>query len=74
MKQGVGSSTSSTPHLSNHKSHVKKITCGILKHFIENCNDNGFNKLRFTIVDCLNVDGLTAVEISSKRKGSGEEH
>ena len=24
MKQGVGSSTSSTPHLSNHKSHVKK--------------------------------------------------
>ena len=35
-----------------------------MRHFIENCNDNGFKYLRFTIVDCLsNVDGLTDDEI-----------
>ena len=32
-----------------------------MRHFIGNCNDNGFNNLRFTIMDWLNnVDGLTA--------------
>ena len=62
MKQGVGSTTSWKPRLSNYKSHVKKkrLTCRIVRHFIENCNDNGFNNLRFTIVDSLNnVEGLT---------------
>ena len=62
MKQGVGSTTSWKPHLSNYKSHIKKrkLTCRIVKHFIEICNDNGFNNLRFTIVDCLNnVDSST---------------
>ena len=35
-----------------------------MRHFIENCNLNGFNNLRFTIVDCLNnVDCLTDNEI-----------
>ena len=35
-----------------------------MRHFIENCKDNGFNNLRFTIVDCLNnVDGLKDDEI-----------
>ena len=66
MKQGVGSTTSWKPHLSNYKSHIKKrkLTCRIVKHFIENCNDNGFNNLRFTIVDCLNnVDSLKNDEI-----------
>ena len=35
-----------------------------MRHFIENCNRNGFNNLRFTIVDCLNnVDCLTDNEM-----------
>ena len=35
-----------------------------MTHLFENCNDNGFNNLRFTVVDCLNnVDALTADEI-----------
>ena len=53
MKQGVGSTTSWKPCLSNYKSHIKKkkLTCRTVKHFIENCNDNGFNNLRFTKAD-----------------------
>ena len=35
-----------------------------MRHFTENCNDNGFKNLRFTIADCLNnVEGLTDDEI-----------
>ena len=31
-----------------------------MRHFIENCNDGGFNNMRFSIVDCLNnMEGLT---------------
>ena len=42
----------------------KKLTCRIVRQFSENCNDNGFKKLKFTIFDCLNnVDGLTDDEI-----------
>ena len=66
MKQGVGWTTSWKPRLSNYKSHVKKkkLACRTEKHFIENCNNNGFNNLRFTIVDCLyNEEGLTDDEI-----------
>ena len=62
MKQGVGSTTSWKPWLSNYKSHVKtkKVTCRIVRHLIENCNRNRFKNLRFTIADCLNnVHGLT---------------
>ena len=41
-----------------------KVFCRIVKHFIENCDDNGFNNLRFTIVDYLsNEDGLAADEM-----------
>ena len=33
-------------------------------HFIENCNDNRFNKLILTIFDCLNnVEGLADDDI-----------
>ena len=66
MKQGVGWTTSWKLRLSNYKSHVKKkeLAWRIVKHFIENCNNNGFNNLRCTIVDCLyNVEGLTVYEI-----------
>ena len=35
-----------------------------MRHFIENWSDNGFNNLRYTIVDCMNnADSLTADEI-----------
>ena len=66
MKQGIGTTTSWKPCLSIYKSHIekKKLTCRIVRHFIENCNENGFNNLRFIIVDCLNnVESLTDEEI-----------
>ena len=46
MKQGAGSTTSWKPRLSNYKSHVKKkkLTCRIMRRFIENRNDNGFER------------------------------
>ena len=52
LKQGFGSTTYWKSHLSNCKSHVKekKLACKIVRHVIENCNDNGFNNLRFTIL------------------------
>ena len=63
MKQGVGSTISWKPVSFNCKSHTKKKKVNV-KHFIENCNDNGFNNLRFTIADCLNnVDSLPRDEI-----------
>ena len=68
MKQGVSSTTSWKPRLPNYKSHVKKkkLTCRIVRHFIENCNDDGFNNLTFTIVDCLNnMEGLKDDEIDN---------
>ena len=35
-----------------------------MRHFIENCNDNGFSNFRFSIYDCLtNVEGLIDDEI-----------
>ena len=35
-----------------------------MRHFIENCNDNGFSNFRLSIIDCLtNVEGLTDDEI-----------
>ena len=68
MKQGVGSTTSWKSRLSNYKSHVKKrkLTFRIVRYFILKCNNNGFNTLRFTIVDCLyHVEGLTDDEIDN---------
>ena len=48
MKQGVGTTKSWKSRLSNCKSHVKKkkLTCRIVRHFIENCSDNRFDNLR----------------------------
>ena len=66
LKQGVGSTASWKLRLSYYKGHVKKrkLACGIVRHFIETCNDNWFNNLRFNIVDYLNnADGLTDDEI-----------
>ena len=43
---------------------MEKVAFKILKYFMEDYNSNGFNNLRFTIVDCLNnVDCLTTNEI-----------
>ena len=64
--QDVGWNTSCKPRLSNYKSHLKnkKLACRIERHFIENCNNNGFNNLRCTIDDCLfNEKGLIDDEI-----------
>ena len=69
MKQSVVSLTSWKPRLSNYKSYVekKKLICKTVRHFFENCNDNGFNSWRFTIVDCLNnVNESTADDINLK--------
>ena len=69
MKQSVGSLTSWKSRLSNYKSYVKKkkLICRTVRHFFENCNDNGFNNWRFTIVDCLNnVNESTADDINLK--------
>ena len=54
IKQGIGTTTSRKTRLSIYKSQIKKkkLTCTIVTHFIENCNDNGLNNLRFIIVDC----------------------
>ena len=44
--------------------NTNKENSRIVRHFIEKCNGDGFNNLRFTTVDCLNnVDSLTADEI-----------
>ena len=75
MKEGVGSTTSCKLRLSNYKSHVKKrkLTCRIVRNFIENWNNNGFKNLRFTIVDCLNnVNDLTDDEIDDLLSKKGK--
>ena len=56
--------------LLNDKSQVKKkkMTDRIVRHLIKKCNDNEFNNLRFTIVDCLNnVNGLTEWDTKSSQ-------
>ena len=68
LKQGVGSTTVWKPRLRNYKSHIKHglKTCGIAKHFIEECVDvdDPCGNLIFVIVDCLNnTDNLTLEEI-----------
>ena len=68
LKQGVGSTTVRKPRLRNYKSHIKHglKTCGIAKHFIEECVDldDPCGNLIFVIVDCLNnTDNLTLGEI-----------
>ena len=68
LKQGVGSTTVWKPRLRNYKSHIKLgiETCGIAKHFINDCVDieDPCGYLIFYIVDCLdNTDNLSLEEI-----------
>ena len=67
-KQGVGSTVSWKPRLSNYKSHIKKKvhSCRIVSHFIDECFDNDvpFKNLAFIIIDVVeNTNGLTHDEI-----------
>jgi hypothetical protein len=69
-KQGVGSTVSWKPRLSNYKSHITKgrETCGIVKHFINDCvnKDSPTGHLLFQIIDCLtDVDNLSSEEIDN---------
>lgn len=54
-KQGIGSTCNWKHRLANYKSHIKKqvISCQIVKHFIECCNDveNPTKYLRFILID-----------------------
>ena len=68
MEQGVGSTFDWKPRLSNYKSHIKNgiDTCGIVKHFIEDCvdQDDPCGNLIFFIIDGLNnTDGLSIEQI-----------
>ena len=55
-KQGVGSTTNWKPRLANYKSHIKmkRPTCRIARHFIDECIDTSLSNLRFIIVDIVN--------------------
>ena len=64
-KQGVGSTVDWKPRLRNYKSHVKKklLTCGIVKHFVEDCVDTSdpCGHIQFILVDCVtNADNLSS--------------
>ena len=64
--QGVGSTVSWKPRLSNYKSHIKKkiSSCCIVKHFLDCCKDLKY--LRFIILDKLNnIDNLSQSEIDA---------
>ena len=68
LQQGVGSTVAWKPRLRNYKSHIKcgVKSCGIAKHFIEECVDTSdpCGNLIFVIVDCLNnTENLTPEEI-----------
>ena len=63
QKQGVGSTVSLKPRLSNHKSHIKNNvkSCKIVRHFIKECK--GVSNLRFIMVYVLdNVDHFSSDE------------
>ena len=67
-EQGMGSTVSWKPRLSNYKSHIKQSvhSCKIVKHFIEKCNDPivPFKYLRFVILDVLtNTEPLSKNDI-----------
>mgnify|MGYP001794966372 FL=1 len=67
-KQGVGSTTNWKPRLANYKSHIKmkRLTCRIVRHFVEECVDNSLSNLRFIIVDKVNnTEGLDQKEIDN---------
>ena len=65
-KQGVGSTVSWKPRLSNYKSHIKNgiPTCRIVKHFINVCKNPTLKNMRFILVNALNnVDNISKEEI-----------
>lgn len=67
-KQGVGSTATWKPRLRNYKSHVRKKnrTCGIVKHFVDDCVDdlNPVGHMKFYLIDCLdNTEGMSCAEI-----------
>ena len=67
-KQGVGSTVSWKPRLSNYKSHIKKkvTSCQIVKHFLDECFDTAvpYKYLSFVILDVVNnCDNLSLQEI-----------
>ena len=69
-KQGVGSTFDWKPRLRNYKYHIKERlnTCGIVKHFVEDCVDNEdpCGNLLFYVIDGLNnTEGLTTEEIDN---------
>ena len=66
--QGVGSTVIWKPRLANYKYHIsKKVTsCGISKHFFQNCVDehNPCHHLKFIILDKIdNTDNLSDEQI-----------
>ena len=67
-QQGVGSTFEIKPRVRNYKYHIKEQlrTCGIVKHFLDECVDDGdpCGHLLFVIIDGLNnTDGLSTLEI-----------
>ena len=67
-KQGIGSTIRWKPRLSNYKSHIKKKikSCNIVKHFIDECNDNDnpCKYLSSVIIDHVNnTTNLTSKQI-----------
>ena len=66
--QGVGSTTTWKPRLSNYKSHIKNghNTCRIVRHFREVCTNitNPVEHLSFHIIDAVdNTGGLSPEQI-----------
>ena len=67
-KQGVGSTVSWKPRLSNYKSHIKNRveTCRIVKHFLNDCVDENLNNFYFIIVDVVNnIENLNKQELEN---------
>ena len=65
-KQGVGSTICWKLRLSNYKCHIKKgkPTCRIVRHFLDECNNEALQNIRFIIVDVVNnVENLTGEEV-----------
>ena len=45
---------------------MKRLTCRIVRHFVEECVDNSLSNLRFIIVDKVNnTEGLDQKEIDN---------
>ena len=65
-KQGIGSTITLKPRLSNYKLQIKNKlrTCRIVNHFIDSCPKGGFENLGFVLLDFVdNVEGLSVSEV-----------